>query len=87
MPPGYANHVRPVPAPQGAAQAARDDHVRRGTTDAGDRPGADEPSKLLLLDEPSLGLAPIVVKQIFQTLRELARGMTIFLVEQNAHTR
>jgi branched-chain amino acid transport system ATP-binding protein len=41
---------------------------------------------LLLLDEPSLGLAPIVVKQIFQTLRELARnGMTIFLVEQNAH--
>ncbi|MCX2944640.1 ABC transporter ATP-binding protein [Rahnella perminowiae] len=42
--------------------------------------------KLLLLDEPSLGLAPIVVKQIFQTLRELAKsGMTIFLVEQNAH--
>ncbi|QLK61536.1 ATP-binding cassette domain-containing protein [Enterobacteriaceae bacterium Kacie_13] len=42
--------------------------------------------KLLLLDEPSLGLAPIVVKQIFQTLRELTRnGMTIFLVEQNAH--
>lgn len=41
---------------------------------------------LLLLDEPSLGLAPIIVKQIFQTLRELARnGMTIFLVEQNAH--
>jgi branched-chain amino acid transport system ATP-binding protein len=30
--------------------------------------------KLLLLDEPSLGLAPIVVKQIFQTLRELARN-------------
>ncbi|NER60955.1 ABC transporter ATP-binding protein [Pseudomonas sp. MAFF212428] len=42
--------------------------------------------KLLLLDEPSLGLAPIVVKQIFSTLRELARtGMTIFLVEQNAN--
>ena len=42
--------------------------------------------KLLLLDEPSLGLAPIVVKQIFQTLRELASsGMTIFLVEQNAN--
>ncbi|WP_137818561.1 ABC transporter ATP-binding protein [Pseudomonas sp. 2FG] len=42
--------------------------------------------KLLLLDEPSLGLAPIVVKQIFQTLRELAKtGMTIFLVEQNAN--
>ncbi len=42
--------------------------------------------KLLLLDEPSLGLAPIVVKQIFQTLRELASsGMTLFLVEQNAN--
>lgn len=42
--------------------------------------------KLLLLDEPSLGLAPIVVKQIFATLRELAAtGMTIFLVEQNAN--
>lgn len=42
--------------------------------------------RLLLLDEPSLGLAPIVVKQIFATLRELAQsGMTIFLVEQNAN--
>jgi len=42
--------------------------------------------KLLLLDEPSLGLAPIVVKHIFATLRELAQtGMTIFLVEQNAN--
>ncbi|MCZ4058096.1 ABC transporter ATP-binding protein [Pantoea sp. LMR881] len=40
---------------------------------------------LLLLDEPSLGLAPIVVKQIFTILRELtAQGMTLFLVEQNA---
>jgi branched-chain amino acid transport system ATP-binding protein len=39
-----------------------------------------------LLDEPSLGLAPIIVKQIFATLRELAQtGMTIFLVEQNAN--
>ena len=42
--------------------------------------------RLLLLDEPSLGLAPIAVKQIFATLRELAKtGMTIFLVEQNAN--
>jgi len=42
--------------------------------------------RLLLLDEPSLGLAPLVVKQIFQTLRELAAsGMTLFLVEQNAN--
>ena len=42
--------------------------------------------KLLLLDEPSLGLAPLVVKQIFQTLRTLTQeGMTLFLVEQNAN--
>ncbi len=41
--------------------------------------------KLLLLDEPSLGLAPLIVKQIFQVLAELNKqGMTIFLVEQNA---
>ncbi len=42
--------------------------------------------RLLLLDEPSLGLAPLVVKQIFQVLRELTqKGMTLFLVEQNAN--
>ena len=41
--------------------------------------------RLLLLDEPSLGLAPMVVTQIFRTLRDLkAEGRTIFLVEQNA---
>jgi branched-chain amino acid transport system ATP-binding protein len=41
---------------------------------------------LLLLDEPSLGLAPLVVKQIFEAIRELNRneGLTVFLVEQNA---
>jgi branched-chain amino acid transport system ATP-binding protein len=41
--------------------------------------------KLLLLDEPSLGLAPLIVKQIFGVIGELNRqGMTVFLVEQNA---
>jgi branched-chain amino acid transport system ATP-binding protein len=41
--------------------------------------------KLLLLDEPSLGLAPLLVKTIFQTIREINRaGVTIVLVEQNA---
>ena len=42
--------------------------------------------QLLLLDEPSLGLAPLVVEQIFQTIRELANSMnlTVLLVEQNA---
>jgi branched-chain amino acid transport system ATP-binding protein len=42
--------------------------------------------KLLLLDEPSLGLAPIIVRKIFQIIREInAQGTTVFLVEQNAH--
>ena len=43
--------------------------------------------RLLLLDEPSLGLAPLVVKQIFDVIRELNErdGMTVFLVEQNAY--
>ena len=41
--------------------------------------------RLLLLDEPSLGLAPILVQQIFAIIREInAQGMTILLVEQNA---
>ena len=40
--------------------------------------------RVLLLDEPSMGLAPIVVQGIFRTLREInADGLTIFLVEQN----
>ena len=40
--------------------------------------------RLLLLDEPSMGLAPMLVQEIFRTLRALnQRGLTIFLVEQN----
>lgn len=43
--------------------------------------------KLLLLDEPSLGLAPLIVKQIFEIIEELnkSQGLTVFLVEQNAY--
>jgi len=41
--------------------------------------------KLLLLDEPSMGLAPMMVARIFEVIREIAaRGVTILLVEQNA---
>ncbi|MBU2488048.1 MAG: ABC transporter ATP-binding protein [Proteobacteria bacterium] len=41
--------------------------------------------RLLLLDEPSMGLAPLVVKQIFKTLAQLrSQGLTILVVEQNA---
>ncbi|AHL76525.1 ABC transporter ATP-binding protein [Stutzerimonas stutzeri] len=42
--------------------------------------------KLLLLDEPSLGLAPIIIQQIFEIIEQLRRdGVTVFLVEQNAN--
>jgi branched-chain amino acid transport system ATP-binding protein len=42
--------------------------------------------KLLLLDEPSLGLAPLIVRKIFQIIHDInAAGTTVFLVEQNAH--
>jgi branched-chain amino acid transport system ATP-binding protein len=43
--------------------------------------------RLLLLDEPSLGLAPLIVKQIFGVIREIneRQAMTVFLVEQNAY--
>ncbi|HEX8463809.1 MAG TPA: ABC transporter ATP-binding protein [Abditibacterium sp.] len=42
--------------------------------------------KLLLLDEPSLGLAPLLVKEIFSVVKRIrSRGVTVLLVEQNAH--
>jgi len=43
--------------------------------------------RLLLLDEPSLGLAPLVIRQIFSAIQQLnvKQGLTVFLVEQNAH--
>ncbi|WP_445936992.1 ABC transporter ATP-binding protein [Pseudomonas sp.] len=42
--------------------------------------------KLLLLDEPSLGLAPIIIQQIFDIMEQLRKdGVTVFLVEQNAN--
>jgi branched-chain amino acid transport system ATP-binding protein len=41
--------------------------------------------KILLLDEPSLGLAPLIVKDIFNIIKEInARGTTVLIVEQNA---
>lgn len=42
--------------------------------------------RLLLMDEPSVGLAPLVVAEIFAIIRQLhSEGVSIFLVEQNAH--
>ncbi|MBS3805410.1 MAG: ABC transporter ATP-binding protein [Oleiphilaceae bacterium] len=42
--------------------------------------------RLIILDEPSLGLAPLIIKQIFEIIGKLREeGITVFLVEQNAH--
>jgi branched-chain amino acid transport system ATP-binding protein len=43
--------------------------------------------KLMLLDEPSMGLAPLVIKQVFEIIKKINKesGTTIFLVEQNAN--
>jgi len=50
------------------------------------RAGTMSGGEQLLLDEPSLGLAPIIIQQIFDTIEQLRKeGMTIFLVEQNAN--
>ena len=60
--------------------------VRRRAADAGDRPGADADPKVLLLDEPTLGLAPLIVEQIRDLIVEInEQGTAVLLVEQNAN--
>ena len=68
-------------------------HQRGGTMSGGEQqmlaiaPALMARPRRLLLDEPSLGLAPLIAKQIFEVVRDLNRreGLTVFLVEQNAY--
>jgi branched-chain amino acid transport system ATP-binding protein len=67
-------------------------HQKGGTMSGGEQQmlaiarGIMSKPKILMLDEPSMGLAPILVEQIFHIIQELNReGMTILLVEQNAN--
>ena len=68
------------------------EHQRAGTMSGGEQQmlaiGRALMSKprMIILDEPSLGLAPIIIQQIFQIIGQLREeGITVFLVEQNAH--
>ena len=64
---------RTVSTPERTLRPARRHHVRRRTANARHRPCADEQPKLLLLDEPWLGLAPIIIQQIFDIIESCAR--------------
>ena len=60
--------------------------LRRRAADAGNRPGDDGQAGAALLDEPSMGLAPLIVEEIFRIILQIrSEGSTILLVEQNAH--
>jgi branched-chain amino acid transport system ATP-binding protein len=73
-----------VSQPEGAQRQPGHQAVGRGAADAGHRPHLRTGAKLLLLDEPTEGLAPVIVQQIGNTIRMLReQGFTILLVEQN----
>ncbi len=75
--------VRDVPDPGGEAFASRRFHVGRSAADARDRRSADGAARLLLLDEPSGGLAPVIVGEVMDRVQQLKEtGLAVLLVEQ-----
>ena len=77
-------HLRAVPEPARAAVEPGHQAVRRRAADAGDRRILRTGARLLLLDEPTEGLAPVIIQQIGRTIGALKeQGFTILLVEQN----
>ena len=77
--------VRAISDPEGAAEPDGADVVRRRTADAGDRPRADDAAEILILDEPTLGLAPVILEQLSKALERLRQTtpITVLLGEQN----
>ena len=75
------------PAPEGATRRARGLRLGRRAADVRDRPRDDGETELILLDEPSMGLAPQVVEEIFEIVRVLneKRGVSFLLAEQNTN--
>jgi branched-chain amino acid transport system ATP-binding protein len=78
------NGLRPVPDPQGTPQQSRHRAFGRTAADGGHRPRADEQSAVLLCDEISLGLAPVVIKRHLQGGSEDPEaGASLIVVEQD----
>ena len=77
-------HLPIVPAPAGAPQQSRPADVGRRAGDAVDRTGLLLNPKLLILDEPSQGLAPLIVNEVFRIVAQMRdEGISVLLVEQN----
>ena len=75
-----------VPAPVRAPEAALGDAVGGRAADAGHGPRADVPPAAAAMDEPSMGLAPILVEQSFEVIQQVhERASPILVVEQNAN--